>query len=184
MVVLTADNFEDEVVGSKDTWVVEFFAPWCGFCKQLKDTWIELATGVKGKAKIGAVDCTKHRTVCSKYGVNGYPTLKKFGADKAKPEEYEGDRSIDDLKTFATGMAAEAKKEDEFYSGTGEREGFQPLARPAPANGLSMNMDILDTSFFHLPGLACVVARVVLLLTARKRDRTGGPQAASEVKLS
>ena len=96
---------------------------WCGYCKRLKDTWIELATGVKGKAKIGAVDCTKHNAACSKFGVQGYPTLKKFGADKAKPEEYEGDRSLEDLKSFVTGEKAEnkadePKKDDAFYAST------------------------------------------------------------------
>jgi thiol-disulfide isomerase/thioredoxin len=98
---------------------------WCGFCKRLKDTWIELATEVKGKAKIGAVDCTQHKALCSKHGIQGYPTLKKFGADKTKPEEYEGDRSVGDLTSFATGEKAagkaDAPKEDEFYAGTGEK---------------------------------------------------------------
>jgi protein disulfide-isomerase A6 len=86
---------------------------WCGFCKRLKDTWIELATAVKGKAKVGAVDCTQHKAVCSKYSVRGYPTLKKFGADKASPEDYAGDRSLGDLASFVTGeKAAPAKEED------------------------------------------------------------------------
>ena len=104
---------------------MQFYAPWCGFCKKIKPTWIELATAVKGKASIGAVDCTQHNAVCSKFGVNGYPTLKKFGADKTKPEDYAGDRSLGDLTTFATGVKGEKKaeqpKEDEFYAGTGER---------------------------------------------------------------
>ncbi len=60
---------------------VQFYAPWCGFCKQLKDTWISLAKSslVKGKAKIGAVDCTKHQSVCQQLGVSGYPTIMRVG---------------------------------------------------------------------------------------------------------
>ena len=44
--------------------MVEFYAPWCGHCKNLKSDWEELATGVKGKAKIGAVDCTANQATC------------------------------------------------------------------------------------------------------------------------
>ncbi len=70
------------------------------------------------------MDCTQHKSVCSQFGVNGYPTLKRFGAEKGEPEEYEGDRSVASLKEFATGVKAEKKaeapKEDDFYAGTGE----------------------------------------------------------------
>ena len=44
--------------------MIEFYAPWCGHCKNLKSDWEELATGVKGKAKIGAVDCTANQATC------------------------------------------------------------------------------------------------------------------------
>ena len=105
-------------------YTLQFYAPWCGHCKNLKDTWISLAKDTKGKASIGAVDCTKHSETCSKFGVRGYPTLKRFGADKGSPEQYSGARSLGDLVQFATGTKAEEKKaeepaKDEFYGGTG-----------------------------------------------------------------
>ena len=63
---------------------------------------IDAATQAKGKGKIGAVDCTQQRTLCSKYGVTGFPTLKKFGEDKEKPEDYQGDRSVEDMVGFVS----------------------------------------------------------------------------------
>jgi hypothetical protein len=110
---------------------------WCGHCKNLKDTWIKLATATKGKAKVGAVDCTQHGALCSKHDIGGYPTLKKFGADKTKSGavEYEGDRSLEDLVAFITGQKAAVKadepKEDEFYVGTGE-----PINLHRPESGI------------------------------------------------
>jgi protein disulfide-isomerase A6 len=36
VVVLTQSNFESVVMNSKDIWMVEFYAPWCGHCKSLE----------------------------------------------------------------------------------------------------------------------------------------------------
>jgi len=45
------------------------------------------------------VDCTVHQDLCSKYGVQGYPTIK-YG-DVNNLEDYQGGRSLEDLTTFA-----------------------------------------------------------------------------------
>lgn len=63
VVSLTDSNFHSEVQG-EDLWMVEFYAPWCGHCKNLKSDWEQLAAEVAGKAKIGAVDCTAHQSTC------------------------------------------------------------------------------------------------------------------------
>lgn len=45
---------------------------------------------LQGIVKIGAVDADEHKSLGGQYGVRGFPTIKIFGANKNKPEEYQG----------------------------------------------------------------------------------------------
>ena len=58
VVKLTKDNFKKLVTDSDDLWLIEFYAPWCGHCKQLVPAWEESANRLKGVVKVGAVDMT------------------------------------------------------------------------------------------------------------------------------
>jgi protein disulfide-isomerase A6 len=76
--VLTVGNFEREVMMNEDMWLVEFYAPWCGHCKQLAPEWEKAATTLKGKVKLGKVDATVEKQLGDKYEVKGFPTIKVF----------------------------------------------------------------------------------------------------------
>lgn len=102
VVTLTSSNFDSEVVRSNELWLVEFYAPWCGHCKNLKPAYIEAASELKGRVKLGAVDCTAHQSVCSEYGVQGYPTIKFFGEDKTSPEDYRSGRDSGSIVAFCS----------------------------------------------------------------------------------
>jgi protein disulfide-isomerase A6 len=42
---------------------------------------------------VGAVNADEHRSLGGQYGVQGFPTIKIFGLDKKKPEDYNGQRT-------------------------------------------------------------------------------------------
>ncbi|XP_043691074.1 protein disulfide isomerase-like 2-3 [Telopea speciosissima] len=100
-VELTSRNFDEMVVKSKDLWIVEFFAPWCGHCKKLAPEWKKVANNLKGKVKLGHVDCDSEKSLMSRFNVQGFPTILVFGADKDSPFPYEGARVASAIETYA-----------------------------------------------------------------------------------
>jgi thiol-disulfide isomerase/thioredoxin len=92
----------DQVI-KHPAWSLQFYAPFCGLCKRIRPIWIELAAALRGKAYVASVDCAQHWEACKSVGISGYPSIKKFSHGKSEPEDYEGERSIGALSTFATG---------------------------------------------------------------------------------
>eukprot|EP00250_Pteridium_aquilinum_P013379 c21307_g1_i1 orf=250-1365(+) len=101
VVALTADSFETEV-GKEKHALVEFYAPWCGHCKKLAPEYEKLGSSFK-KSKtvlIAKVDCDEHKSVCSKFGVTGFPTIKWFSKGSLEPKDYSGGRTVESLVEY------------------------------------------------------------------------------------
>ncbi|EIW84274.1 protein disulfide isomerase [Coniophora puteana RWD-64-598 SS2] len=99
---LVPDNF-DGVIGQGKPGLVEFFAPWCGHCKNLAPIYEQVADAfahAKNKVVVAKVDADgAGRPLGQKYGVTGYPTLKWFDGE-GNAEPYEGGRDLDSIVTF------------------------------------------------------------------------------------
>lgn len=105
-----SDSDFDSRIGDHDLILVEFFAPWCGHCKRLAPEYEAAATRLKGVVALAKVDCTVNSNTCSKYGVNGYPTLKIFrDGDETGP--YDGPRTADGIVSFLKKQAGPASVE-------------------------------------------------------------------------
>jgi len=102
VVKLTQANFKELVLNDKNSmWLVEFYAPWCGHCKNLAPSWELAAKQLKGVVNVGAVDMTTDESVGRPYDVKGFPTLKFFGNDKNAPIAYDGGRDADSIRSWA-----------------------------------------------------------------------------------
>ncbi len=82
----TDQNWEQEVVKSDKPVLVDFWAPWCGPCRQLIPIMDRLADRYAGKAKIGKVNIDDSPEVSVKYGISGIPIVLFF-KDGAEPKE-------------------------------------------------------------------------------------------------
>lgn len=102
--VLTASNFNDVAMDPEKDVLVEFYAPWCGHCKNLAPVWEKAAQAMKTEPKciVANIDATADSDIAQKYEVSGYPTIKFFphGKSDKTPEDYTGGRDEASILAF------------------------------------------------------------------------------------
>jgi len=105
VVDLIPSNFDAFALSGKPA-LVEFFAPWCGHCKTLAPIYEQLAQDFafakKDKLTIAKVDADSEKSLGSRFGIQGFPTIKFFDGKSDKPEDYNGGRDIESLTAFLT----------------------------------------------------------------------------------
>lgn len=78
LIEITDDNFEAEILNSDTPALVDFWAVWCGPCRQIAPTVEALAAEYKGKLKVGKMNVDDHQQIPQKYGIRSIPTLLVF----------------------------------------------------------------------------------------------------------
>jgi thioredoxin 1 len=83
VVEFTSDNWQTEVVQSTQPVLVDFWAPWCGPCRQLTPIVDRIADQFAGRVKVGKVNVDENSDLAIKYDVTTIPRVLVFkGSDK------------------------------------------------------------------------------------------------------
>ncbi|KAM7176793.1 protein disulfide-isomerase A4 isoform 1-T1 [Macrochelys suwanniensis] len=95
VLVLNDANF-DTFIADKDTVLLEFYAPWCGHCKQFAPEYEKIAKTLKENdppIPVTKIDATAATAVAGRFEVSGYPTIKIL--KKGQTVDYDGSRTED-----------------------------------------------------------------------------------------
>lgn len=95
--ILVGKNFKEVAMGGKKAFV-EFYAPWCGHCKQLAPIWDKLGEHYKDDDTVIIAKMDSTANEVEEVKVQSFPTLKWFHNDEIV--DYKGGRTFDDFVKF------------------------------------------------------------------------------------
>jgi protein disulfide-isomerase A1 len=112
--VLVGKNFKEVARDKSKTVLVEFYAPWCGHCKQLAPIYDQLGEKFADRASefvIAKMDSTLNELDDIK--IQSFPTIKLFPKDSDEVLDYNGERTLEAMAKFVESHGKEGNKSEE-----------------------------------------------------------------------
>merc|ERR1712096_579807 len=105
--VLVGKNFKEVAFDSTKKVFFEFYAPWCGHCKQLAPKWEKLGEAFKDDDSVIIAKMDSTANEVSEFEIQGFPTLKFFPSGGDKVVDYSGDREVEAMEKFVKSNGAD-----------------------------------------------------------------------------
>ncbi len=83
VVIITEENFENEILNGTGLALIDFWAPWCGPCQQMLPILSKFADEMGEKVKVGKVNVDENPSIAGTFRVMSIPTLILFKDGKA-----------------------------------------------------------------------------------------------------
>ena len=77
-IIITEQNFDEEVLKSDIPVLVDFWATWCGPCRMLAPIIEQIANEQEGKVKVGKINVDEEMNLAAAFGVQSIPTVMVF----------------------------------------------------------------------------------------------------------
>merc|ERR1712036_43298 len=110
--VLVGKNFQEVAMNVEKDVLVEFYAPWCGHCKQLVPIWDELGEKYKDHESIVIAKMDSTANELEEVKVQGFPTIKLFKKGTNEIVDYNGDRTVAGFSKFLESPAKDQPKDE------------------------------------------------------------------------
>lgn len=111
---LGPDDFRD-FVHEHDTVLVNFFVPWCHWCRQLGPIWDAASNTVSASegswatsTKLAKVNCDTHQSFCQNHQIRAFPTMKVYRKGSTMThKQYNGQRTVRDIVNYVKALPSE-----------------------------------------------------------------------------